>query len=107
MALTLDEELHRHGNLERVVVEEARRWGWRARVENVGVDPEAYGRARSVPARGDVVLERDGDVQTFPYELPEDGSDIRATIRRLVRADEIERDRRGDPARWGAPVEVH
>lgn len=101
--------IQHHGTLERLIVAEAERFGWTARVENQDVDPMDPGvfGPRPCPGRGDVILSRyEGDGVSFEYELPEDPDDIRNTIRQLIAADKQERDRRANPKGASSPLEV-
>ena len=89
--------IQHHGNLERLVKAEAERYGWKAKVENVGIDPivkDAFGMPRQTPNRGDVYLTNDGTGRTvhFEYELPEYQDQIEAQVRAIIQADHIPND---------------
>jgi len=101
--------IQNHGNLERLVKQEAERYSWKVRIENQDVDPYHEGPfgPKPCPGRGDVVLEPlAGDAVTFEYELPEDPDAIVEQVRSLIGADQIERDRRKAPDRFNEPVQI-
>lgn len=103
-------EIRRHGNLEQLVKDEARRFGWEAKVSDVDVDPLylVCGEPKPAPGRGTVTLSRGetGAIVPWEYELPEDEDDIRAQVRAIIRADQQEVDRRLNPDRAARPIEV-
>lgn len=103
-------EIRNHGNLERLVRDEAERFGWKASISDKDVDPLylVCGNPKPSPGRGTVTLTRDesGAIVPWEYELPEDEDDIRAQVRAIIRADRQEVDRRTNPDRATAPIEV-
>jgi len=106
------EDIYHHGNLLGFAKSVARRWGWDARAENVGVDPfdssvSVFGTPKSTPRRGDLVIFKPGGAQVgFAYELPESPDIIERTIREVIQADRIETDRRANPDEFKRPIEV-
>lgn len=98
-----------HDAIARIVREEAERYGWRGTTENVGVDPHEryFGSPKPVPWRGDVKVSHDGTGASvmFEYGLPEDEQEMRDQIRRVIRADLQDRERRSKP-RAAGPIEV-
>lgn len=80
--------IQKHGSIEALCRNEAERFGWKATARRNGEMPwEDDGS-------GVVVLERNGDMVSFEYELPEEPGDIESQIRAIIRADRVDKERR-------------
>lgn len=92
--------IHRHGDLERLVRDEAARWGWRANVRDIDLDVVATARrgARVLsPGSGTVELSRGGEKTVFEYRLPEDEEALRREVHAALRGADLETQRLVDP----------
>lgn len=99
--------IHQHGTLQRVCKSEARRYGWDAVCVNRDVDPiDSILCLKADPGRGDIELTRDRSRMTFEYHLPEEEAEIRKEIRALVKGEQMDSDRRANPANAASPIEL-
>lgn len=89
--------IQKHGNIERLCMSEAERYGWKATVRRTGEMPW------DDDGSGVVVLERNGDVVSFEYELPEEPEDLEWQIRAIIKADKVDKERRQKGGN-GSPV---
>jgi hypothetical protein len=88
-------DIHHHGDLEDLARREASRYSWTCRAEHRDRDLSAPIGKQASPGQGSIVLTPIiGGSVVIPYHLPEDSEAIVTAIRKLIQADQIDRDRR-------------